>query len=374
MRIAVVTHRVVEGDGQGRVNFELSRAAVRSGHDVSLVATEVDDELVRRDRVEWIPVPVGPWPTKLLQNLAFAVRSSAELYVRRDRFDLVLANGAITWMPADINVAHFVHSAWAESPAHTAKIQSGPYAWYQQLFTAWNALWEKIAFRQAERVVAVSGQVRDDLVDIGVPPERIQVIYNGVDLDEFHPGVEDRSDLDLPRNPPLGIFVGDIKTPRKNLDTVLRALVRVPDVHLAVAGTTDGSPYPAMADRLGISERVHFLGFRRDVARIMRAGDLCLCPSRYEPFSLVALEALASGLPVITARTVGAADLITPDIGSVVNDPENAAAIAEAMKHWTADRGSNAHGEMARAVAQRHSFIAMANRYVDCFEALNGQE
>ena len=111
---------------------------------------------------------------------------------------------------------------------------------------------------------------------------------------------------------------------RKNLDTVLQALVGASGVHLAVVGAREGSPYPALAERLGVADRVHFLGFRRDMAQIMQAVDIFVFPSRYEPFGIVVLEAMASGVPVILAATVGAAEVVTPDCGVVLPDPEDA--------------------------------------------------
>ena len=127
------------------------------------------------------------------------------------------------------------------------------YGFYQWLFTAFNARWEKQAFQKAQVVVAVSEKVAHELVKIGVPRSRIRVIINGVDLDEFTPGESNRQKLGLPENVTLALFAGDIRTPRKNLDTVLHALVKVPDLHLVVVGHTQNSPFPQLAASLGLS-------------------------------------------------------------------------------------------------------------------------
>ena len=90
------------------------------------------------------------------------------------------------------------------------------------------------------------------MVNIGVSRSQIRVILNGVDTEEFSPGEASRQKLGLPENVPLAMFAGDIRTPRKNLDTVLRALVKVPDLHLAVVGNPEGSPFPKLAASLGL--------------------------------------------------------------------------------------------------------------------------
>jgi glycosyltransferase involved in cell wall biosynthesis len=145
----------------------------------------------------------------------------------------------------------------------------------------------------------------------------------------------------------------------------LRALAQTPGVHLAVAGGLEGSPYPAMARQLGLSERVHWLGFRRDVDALMRAADLFVFPSRYEPFALVILEAMASGLPLITASTVGAAELVTPDCGLIVSDPEDAGALAEALRELSADGPLRQRmGCAARGIAEGCRWEQMADRYL----------
>jgi glycosyltransferase involved in cell wall biosynthesis len=364
MHIAIVTQIAEKGHGQGRVNYEIAHEALRRGHEVTLVASSVAPDLKRLSTVDQIPIPVSQYPTQLVQDQIFGWRSAQWIRTNRRNLDVIVGNGATTWASVDLNIVHFVHSAWLQSAAHTSNVRYGPYAWYQRLYTEINVHWERRAFENAGRIVAVSEQVRCELLDIGVPEKKIEVIPNGVDPQEFHPGPSDRSSLDLPSDASLGIFVGDLKTFRKNLDTVLRAMQHLPHFHLAVVGSVEESPYPRLARELGVSDRTHFMGYRRDVPEIMRAADVCLCPSRYEPFSLAALEALASGLPVITSENVGAARLLPDDCGSVIDTPEDEAAIAEAIQN-VFDEGRDGSCGSARPTATQYSFASMAERYAD---------
>ncbi|MGB3652911.1 MAG: glycosyltransferase, partial [Rivularia sp. (in: cyanobacteria)] len=293
MKLCIVTHSLVKGDGQGRVNYEVACEAIRRGHHVTVLATKVAPELEKHDRINWVPISVKA-PTELIRNMMFAFLSNNWLKKHRNEVDLIKANGAITWADSDVNAVHFVHNSWLkfstlQAAPSAQKISFNPrlflYNFYQWLYTKLNARWEKEAFDNAKVVVAVSDKVAKDLREIGVPQEAIRIISNGVDVEEFAPGNGvSRKTLHLPENVILAMFAGDIRLPRKNLDTVLHALVQVPDLHLAVVGVTDGSPYPQLAASLGLSDRVHFLGFRRDVPKLMKVVDLFVFPSRYEPF------------------------------------------------------------------------------------------
>lgn len=370
MKLCIVTPSVIKGDGQGRVNYEIAWEAIRRGHHVTLLASRVAPELQQSSQVNWIDLPVKGWPTYLLREIVFAWRSADWLRKHRHEIDLVQANGAITWAQGDVNLVPFVHGAWLQSPLHISRVRRDLYGAYQWLYTVLNARWEKNAFRQAKVVVAVSKRVKQELVDIGVPKENIRVILCGVDLQEFSPGNADRRKLGLPEQVPLALFVGNIAINRKNLDTVLHALVQVRGLHLAVVGTPEGTPYPQLVAQLGLGERVHFLGNQNIVvSELMRAVDLFVFPSRYEPFGLVVIEAMASGLPVITATTTGASELVTPECGVVLSDTEDANALAQAMSSLKSDREKrNRMGQAARAIAEQHSWASMAQSYVDLFE------
>lgn len=378
MKLCIVTSNVIKRDGQGRVNYEIAREALRRGYHVTLLASRVAPELQQNSQVNWIHIPVKGWPTQLLRGIVFAWRSAAWLRKHRGEFDLVQVNGAITWAKGDVNLVPFVHGAWLLSPLHISRVRRDVYGLYQWLYTALNARWEKRAFRQAQVVVAVSQRVKQELLDIGVPNESIRIILCGVDLHEFSPGYVDRRKLGLPEQVPLALFVGDIRTNRKNLDTVLYALAQVPELHLAVlgpTGTTKGSPYPQLATKLELSERVHFLENDRPVSEVMRAVDLFVFPSRYEPFGLVVIEAMASGLPVITATTTGAAEIVTPECGVVLSDSEDTKALAQALSTLASDPTlRNRMGQAARFIAEKHSWASMAQTYVDLFKELASHE
>jgi len=375
MKLAIVTHKFCKGDGQGRVNYEVVREALSQGHHLTLIASEVAQEFRAHPAVTWVPISVAAWPTALLKCQVFAWKSAHWLKAHRREVDIVQVNGFITWAASDVNAVHFVHSAWLRSPVHSARLRRDLYGLYQWMYSALNARLERKAFSAAKSVVAVSEQIRRELLQIGVPDERIRVIINGVDPKEFYPGPSRRSDWGLPNGVPLALFAGDIRTPRKNLDTVLQALVEAKDLHLAVAGATEGSLYPALSAQLGLTARVHFLGYRRDVADLMRAADIFVFPSRYEACSLVSLEALASGLPIITATTAGGSEVITESCGVVLPDPNDATALAAAMCRMTDDpKRMMAQGHAARRIAEEHTWSIMAADYLTVFQQVTTVE
>jgi len=353
------------------VNYELVCEAVHQGHQVTIVADSLAPDLQQQKNIRWIPVSVKQFPTQLLSNMVFSRWVAAWLHTHRSEFDLVQVNGGSTNAAADINMVHFVHSSWLRSPAHIIHQRRDLYGVYQWFYTYLNASREKAILRRTTVVLAVSEKVKQELIDIGIPEDAIRVILNGVDLDEFSPGAGDRQSLNLPLGKPLALFAGDIRTNRKNLDTLLQAMRQLPQLHLAVVGNTTGSTYPQLTEKLNLGDRVHFLGYRRDLPEVMRAADFFVFPSRYEPFGMVVTEAMASGLPVIITANAGAAEVVTPDCGIVLPDPEDGGALAQALLYLTQNVDQRKRmGQAARAIAEHHSWSSKAKSYINLFEKL----
>ena len=369
MKLAIVTHNIVKGDGQGRVNYEIVRRALEKGHEVTLIANQVDVALIELG-ASWKPIhPKFLSSVDLFLCFEFAQRANHMLssMSQLEKADIIHAYGHTLSVPHHVNTSQFVHDAWLRSPVHSSKLSHNLNSFYQWIFSTLNARWEKIAYGHARRVVAASQTVSHELQEIGVSQDRLSVITNGVDTSEFYPApTSNRDALGLPSaEVTLALFAGDIRSSRKNLDSVLKALVAVPDLHLGVIGSLKGSPYPALALSLGLSERVHFLDYRRDVAEIMRSGDFFVFPSRYEPFGNVILEAMASGLPVITSANVGAAAAVTSDCGIVLPSSEDVEGLAEAMRELTSNKKRRKlMAEAAFAQAKNYTWDKIADQYL----------
>ena len=379
MHIGFVAHNFIRGNGQGRINYEIARHALAQGHAVTLMANKVSADLTELGAT-WVRVRPLPHRPDLLGSWTAAANADRLLPRYRDRFDVLVGAGFTLRSHHDVNLCQFVHGAWLNSPVHVSKLRVGLHGAYQWAYTTANGRWERQAYAAAKRIVAPSERIKGELISIGVPADRITVIYNGVDPGEFFPAADasvkagERRTLKLPPDAPLALFVGDIRTTRKNLDSVLKAMVSVPTVELVVVGEVASSPFPAMAHQLGIEKRVHFTGYSTEVRRYMRAADFFVFPSRYEAGTLVLMEAAASGLALITAKTAGGAELFEHE-AIVLDDPDDVPALSHAIKAYafSPDRRTAA-GEGCLKVARSETWTKMADGYLAIFlEAANAK-
>jgi UDP-glucose:(heptosyl)LPS alpha-1,3-glucosyltransferase len=139
----------------------------------------------------------------------------------------------------------------------------------------------------------------------------------------------------------------------------LRSLVRIPRGNpftLAVVGHRQFGEYERLARQLGVIDRVRFLGFRGDPKDAYFAADLLVHPTFYDPCSLVVLEALACGLPIVTTKFNGAAELMSPECGRVVDDPLDDRALAAAIVELTDPETRRTAARSARESATQWTF------------------
>ncbi|MBU2740821.1 MULTISPECIES: glycosyltransferase family 4 protein [Acidithiobacillus] len=374
--VCIITHKLKKGDGQGRVNYEILLAAHSAGYAITLLASECAPEIASLEGVTWIPVPVSGWPTQLLRNQLFALRSWWWLKRTSLVFDLVHANGFITWYPAEINSAHFVHGAWQDSPYNETRTEKGLKKAYHQVFTWINAVLERRSYRQARWVTAVSPNVAEELIGIGVDPKKIIILPNGVDVLEYCPRTAGRELPEFRKMNDVALFAGDLRSSRKNLETVLRALIVARSWHLIVLGYLEHSPYPDMVRDMDLADRVHFMGYREDVTAFLHSVDLLVFPSRYDPWAMIVSESLACAVPVITARTVGASFQIPANGGWILDDPDDYQSIAEFMQGY-AQMSLSKRKEMATAArnsAMNLSWEIVSKKYVELYDCMSSNE
>ena len=196
-------------------------------------------------------------------------------------------------------------------------------------------------------IIANSRRGKEEIVKhYRFPAEAIHVIYGGVDGRRFVPGKSTTPDEGAL------LFAGS-GFERKGLRFCLQALERLPEkFKLRVAGKGNARPYRRLAEQLGVSGRVEFLGPVADLAPVYQGSGLLVHPAIYEPFANVCLEAMACGVPVITSRINGASEIIEPGRnGAILERPDDAEALAKAIQLLAAQR--TAAGMAARATAEQ---------------------
>ena len=162
--------------------------------------------------------------------------------------------------------------------------------------------------------------------------QRTITIPNGVDVDAFAPGsrLEDvaalREALTIEERRKVAIFVGS-EWQRKGLDAVIRALALAEGWLLLVVGGGDRDRYEALAKQVGVADAVRWIGVSRDVAPLYQLADVFVFPTSYEAFPLVALEAAASGLPILATPVNGVRELVSDGVNGflITADPRDIA-------------------------------------------------
>lgn len=215
--------------------------------------------------------------------------------------------------------------------------------------------------------VALSRMVAEHFIRLqGVPENLVRLIYNGVDVERFHPRhanlhrAAQRSALGIADDDLVLLLVAH-NLALKGAATLLRAARRLKDrgspAHVIIVGGKQCSPYQRLARQLGCERSTHFLGAVCDPVPWYAACDLYVQPTWYDPCSLVVLEALASGVPVITTRHNGAGELITPGVeGHVLADPNDDGALAARIEDLACPVRRRLAAGAARQLALKHTF------------------
>ena len=208
------------------------------------------------------------------------------------------------------------------------------------------------ALREADALIAVSAGLAEGLIALGAAPGKVTVLRNGVDLAAFAPPA-DRAALraELGLSGPVILSVGHL-IERKAHHHVIGALAELPGAHLLIAGEgPERRALAALADRLGVAERVRLLGARPhgELTKLYGAADALVLASTREGWANVMLEAMACGTPVVAGPAWGSREAISAPEAGLVLEEVGPGPIAAALRRLLADpparRATRAHAE-----------------------------
>jgi len=356
--------------GQGVAVTVFARQWDTSGDASGDTSEEAAGDAMSAEFVRCDPFHVG----RLWRDASFA-RAACQAVAQR-RFDLVQSHERIGC--CDIyRAGDGVHAQWLDNRRRALGawgrlgVRLNPYHTYvlaaeRRLFASERLL----AVICNSRMVA--GEIRRRFA---VQEDRLHVIYNGVDLEAFHPRLRDqhrravRAKLGIAESEMIYLLVGS-GFERKGVAQLLEALARLNGARLAIVGAdrrTDA--LRRRADALGLGGRVVFAGPQREVRPWYGAVDCFVLPTLYDPFPNAALEAMASGLPVITSSSCGAAEFIVEGDNGFVCDALDIAALADRMGSID-PATARTMGERARAGVAGLGIAAMAERLMALYASL----
>ena len=364
MRVLFLTASYLPEVGGAERQLELlSRELQRRGHEVSIVTHRVPGAPVRETlngvrirRLFPSTLPAG------LRSPVFIALTMLYLLVHGRRFDAVHCM-SLSVHAVGVAVARPLWGfRWVVRMAC-----AGPFGDLAPIRAGWRRRLMRWALNRAHKAVALSGDVAREMEQFGIARERIEIMFNAVDTERFQ--VVDRSYSEAGGL----LFVGRL-TEQKNVGPLIEALARpgLGECVLTLAGAGDQEEgLRRRAVECGVDDRVRFAGLIADMAPVYAEHDVFVLPSLGEGMSNALLEAMASGMPVVSTEASGTVDVVRPGRDGILVDEPSAAALAEALRRVCAASPA-VRAEMGASARQRVLDVCGVESLVDRLVAAYG--
>lgn len=371
MKIALVCKNfLLSKGGLERYTIFLSRELLRRGHEVHVFANKWQEE--SGITYHYVPVFRFSSPGK---NLSFAYFCSRE--IAKLRFDAVQSMERILYQ--DIYRAsdelNPIQMMMRYPNAMVRRLKAmGP----RRLVLGY--LERRIFLGDGcKMVLSLSHMVKRHIIQhYGTNPDKIEVIYNGVNHSRFHPGVREEHRAPVREENGIGedeialLFISNDHR-RKNLSLLLaamRQLKKSPHFRLLVAGNDNPRPYRKWVRQNGLERQVLFLGSRRNIERYYAAADIFVFPTHYDTFGNVCLESMACGLPLIASDTCGGSELIQEGKNGYILRTQDPQELAERILSLEDLSTRQAMGAAATKTAAVYTMERHLSQLINLYEKL----
>jgi UDP-glucose:(heptosyl)LPS alpha-1,3-glucosyltransferase len=361
----VILHADAGRGGAERYTIDLADALARRGHDVSLLASSFAAEMSNVRAVEL----KSAGATRVRKYERFL--ASLDEHLASETYDVVHA-----MLPVRRCDVYHPHAGLAVEAIESGHLKHGNSLkrGLARVANQLNARRQRFAAVERELlegrrppvVLCLSEYVKRTVVQHypKLAADRLATLFNAVDLQRFDPareanaGVALRERLGISQSRTVVLMIAQDYA-RKGLRQAIEALAAVNDpwIVLVVVGKEEPGGYRELAKKLGVNERVIFAGTTTDTYPFYRAADFFVLPTRHDPCSLVVLEALAMGVPVISTIFNGACEIMTEGLhGFVLRDPADVNALAEAMRRLS---GAGFRDGVSRACLELRPKLSM---------------
>jgi len=358
MKIAIIRQKFVLYGGAEQFADGFIHQLAESGHEVHIFANQ------------WAPSTHNNihhhFVSTLNLNAFFRTLSfsrNVAKKIRKQNFDIIQSHEK-TWLQDVYRAGDGCHIKWLKQRGTNFSLLA-KFFLYLNPFHQLILKLEKFIFEsgKCKKIVAISQMVKENILEnYQCPPENISVVYNGVDLKRFHPNNKItyrnliRQQMGIPENSILILFVGS-GFERKGLNFLLQSLeyLEKKDWRLLIMGKGNFKKFFKYAPKNKLTQIIAKEPEPK-IEKYYGAADLFILPSIYEPFGNANLEALATGLPVITTKFCGAANIIqSKHNGLVIKDPYNPKEIAEKINYLFDPSIQETMGINARKLAEQFS-------------------
>ena len=342
-----------------------------------------------------------PWPsvtfTKyaglrrplILKVLSYGFRSFFRFsHLRKTEKVWVQSTGTATWDP-DVFQIQFLHKTWQNLQADFNLEDDAPFfkSIYHQILQLFNVWLEHRVYKKNKKYIAISHSIKKELIqNFQISEKNIRTIYHGVDSQYFCPPTTDeaiaarervRNELRIPKDALVLLHTGALNQ-RKGVPLALETIGVLKaegfsNIHYIAVGAGDIKPLKKIATEEEISEYVHFIQHSKNIRDYYWASDVFFFPTVYEPFGLVILEAMASGLPCVVSPSAGGSELIEHEqngllIENILDPVSMAQQLATLIKNPAQQKRFSAN---AIATAQQRPWEIVSEEYFQFYQSLN---